>query len=48
MAFPAIKVGARRIDPIACDVEFNNPSYFAECFRQQFGVLPSEYIAREN
>ena len=28
---------------IAYDVGFGSPSYFAECFRKQFGKLPSEY-----
>jgi len=30
---------------IAYEVGFNNPSYFAECFRQQFGKSPSEFAA---
>jgi AraC-like DNA-binding protein len=28
---------------IAYEVGFNNPSYFAECFRKQFGKSPSQY-----
>ncbi len=31
------------ISEIAFEVGFSNPSYFAECFRKQFGVAPSQY-----
>jgi signal transduction histidine kinase/AraC-like DNA-binding protein len=31
------------IAQITYEVGFNNPSYFARCFRQQYGVSPSEY-----
>ncbi|MHB8337406.1 MAG: hybrid sensor histidine kinase/response regulator transcription factor [Ignavibacteriaceae bacterium] len=31
------------ISEIALEVGFNNPSYFAECFKKQFGVTPTQY-----
>jgi DNA-binding response OmpR family regulator len=31
------------ISEIAIEVGFSNPSYFAECFKKQFGVIPSQY-----
>jgi YesN/AraC family two-component response regulator len=31
------------VSEIALEVGFNNPSYFAECFRKQFGVTPTQY-----
>jgi DNA-binding response OmpR family regulator len=31
------------LSEIALEVGFTNPSYFAECFKKQFGVTPSQY-----
>ncbi len=36
------------ISEIALEVGFNNPSYFSECFRKQFGVAPSQYHNKHN
>lgn len=32
------------ISEIALEVGFNNPAYFSECFKKQFGVSPSQYL----
>ncbi len=41
----------KKSDPvtqIAYQVGFNNPSYFAQCFRRQFGLSPSKYITKQS
>jgi AraC-like DNA-binding protein len=38
-----IKKKSGNIAEICYAVGFNNPSWFAECFKKQFGVSPSEY-----
>jgi len=35
--------GGTTIVEIAYEMGFSSPAYFARCFREQFGVLPSEY-----
>ena len=34
------------IAQITYEVGFNNPSYFAKCFKELFGKLPSEYMQK--
>ena len=31
------------VSDICYKVGFNSPSYFAKCFKEQFGVLPTDY-----
>jgi signal transduction histidine kinase/CheY-like chemotaxis protein len=38
-----IKAESATIAEIAYDVGFSSPSYFSDCFRKQFGKLPSEF-----
>ncbi|MDR3309302.1 MAG: helix-turn-helix transcriptional regulator, partial [Tannerella sp.] len=35
--------GELRVNEICCITGFNSPSYFAKCFRTQFGVLPKDF-----
>lgn len=41
-----IENGASRINDVCYAVGFNTPSYFAKCFKKQFGVLPADYMKR--
>ena len=36
-----------RISDVCYAVGFNTPSYFAKCFKKQFGVLPMEYMKQK-
>jgi AraC-like DNA-binding protein len=39
-----LKSKTGNISEIAYKVGFDNPAYFSTCFRQQFGINPSEFI----
>lgn len=34
------------IAQVSLEVGFNNPSYFAKCFQEYYGVLPSDYLKK--
>jgi len=37
-----LRQGGRTVSEVSYDVGFTSPSYFAKCFKEQFGHLPSE------
>ncbi len=42
-----LKKKSGNISEIAYDVGFKNPAFFATCFREQFGLSPSEYLHQQ-
>lgn len=41
-----IKTSGKTMAEIAYEVGFSSPSYFTKCFKDQFGISPSEYAKR--
>ncbi len=46
MALEKMKGREGNISEIAFDTGFNTPSYFTQCFKERFGILPSDYLSR--
>ena len=44
MAARMFHEGHRNITRVVYSVGFNTPAYFAKCFREVYGINPSEYI----
>ena len=36
------------ISTAAYQVGFSSPSYFSQCFKEQYGITPSDYILKQN
>ncbi|MBN2640003.1 MAG: response regulator, partial [Bacteroidales bacterium] len=41
-----IKTSGKSMSEIAYEVGFSSPSYFAQCFKKQFGISPSDYAKK--
>jgi YesN/AraC family two-component response regulator len=46
MAAGMFHQGHRNITRVVYSVGFNNPAYFSQCFRELYGINPSEYIRK--
>ena len=47
MASKMFHEGHRNITRVLYSVGFNTPAYFAQCFREVYGINPSEYIKKK-
>ncbi len=47
-AYEMIKKGRRNIAQVAYDSGFNTPSYFSECFKKKYNVLPKDVRSPRN
>ena len=46
IALEKIKSRLGNVTEIAFDSGFNTPSYFTQCFKERFGILPSDYLSQ--
>ena len=48
LAAQMLSRGGVRINEVCYAVGFNSPSYFSKCFKNEYGVLPSEWSKEKN
>jgi AraC-like DNA-binding protein len=46
-ALTLLRKKSGNISQVALEVGYNNPSYFAKCFAEKFGCMPSEVVAAQ-
>jgi AraC-like DNA-binding protein len=46
LSLELLKNSGETIAEIAYEVGFSSPSYFTKCFKDQFGVSPSEFAKK--
>ena len=44
LAVELLKKSDANVSEVGYAVGFNNPSYFAKCFKEEFGISPSDYV----
>ena len=48
MASKLLQQNNRNVTSVAFKVGFSNPSYFAKCFKEHFGISPKEYSKKSS
>lgn len=46
-AYHSLQGGSTSVIEVSCAVGYSNPSYFAEAFREKYGVNPGEFVRRK-